>query len=131
MSDSVDNFYTLNTGRYDSSIGDQTDVVAEASTTCDSTNSQDWVTIYDVGQPHEDWCASCECTPGSTGCYGQQAAADEANASYGLRCDTQRQCNVNDCSAYTVGHECFCHCISKHQDKQSYQNVANALHFGI
>ena len=48
MSDSVCNLYTLNTGGYDSGIGNKTDVVAEAGTTSDSADCEVNVSAYDV-----------------------------------------------------------------------------------
>ena len=39
VSDSVSNLNTLDTGRYDGRIRDKTDVIAEASTTCDRADS--------------------------------------------------------------------------------------------
>ena len=49
MSDSVCNLYALDTGGYDGRIGDQTDVVAEASTAGDRADSQIDISAYDVG----------------------------------------------------------------------------------
>ena len=51
VSDSVYNLYALDTGGYDCCIGDKTDVVAEASTACDSTNRKVKVTANDFVQP--------------------------------------------------------------------------------
>ena len=51
VSDSVYYLYALNTGRYDSGIGDKTDVVAEAGTACDRADCKVKVTAYDFVQP--------------------------------------------------------------------------------
>ena len=51
VSDSVYNLYTLDTGRYDSGIGDKTDVVAEAGTACDRADCKVKITAYDFVQP--------------------------------------------------------------------------------
>ena len=48
MTDSVGNLYALNTGGYDGSIGNQTDVITEACTAGDGTYSQIDVAAYDV-----------------------------------------------------------------------------------
>ena len=49
VADSVGNLYTLDTGGYDGGIGDQTDVITEAGTTCDGTYGQIDVAAHDVG----------------------------------------------------------------------------------
>ena len=48
MSDSVCNLYTLNTGGYDSGIGNKTDVVAEAGAAGDSADCEIYVSANDM-----------------------------------------------------------------------------------
>ena len=93
--DTIYNFYALNTGRNDRRVGDQSDVVSEAGSSCDSAGGQKQtscfgaVRVNDVNQPEEDRRACGEGSPGCAGSHGKYSGNQQTNDCCCPGCDTQ------------------------------------------